>query len=77
MGPKFAISDIEKSIVLELCQKADDIALGNLSFDVYNRSIKFEMILDEEGWNLYVRDLDFKQDIYRIINGELIYKYSE
>lgn len=78
--PYYKMPENIKTIILELVKKAFEIDLGNVNFTVFGRDDDIGFFLSERigFWDLVVAyDRACKRDIYKIVDGVLIYEYSE
>ncbi len=80
MEPYYSISEHEKKIALALVACSKSLAHGNVGFQV-TQSVRAAFHAKEStaAWELTVSTgyENRKRDIYQIVEGELIYRYSE
>ena len=83
MKPYYEIDEVTTMRILELTKKCDSFCLDNVKFEYTSISsdIIFSMDRTDSGWILDVisRRINATRELdeYKIIDGQLIYQYSE
>lgn len=76
-GPFYKLDKDTTHIILELIKKAQELELGMISFH-YNEGIDFHITQYKNYWGLVIKQRWAKTaDIYKILDGEIAYQYSE
>lgn len=84
LKPYYEIDEAAKRLIFGLQGKAIELGLGNVSFHLHqDDTINFHLVEYQHEqhkvyWELTVRmHWSKKADLYKIIDGDLIYRYSE
>jgi hypothetical protein len=82
MQPYFELNESTSHIIFELLNKCLELDLGNVSFHYYptpgKDEVDFYITEYKNHWEVVVKNRRSKTtDIYRIIDGVIIYQYSE
>jgi len=82
MNPYYELDESTSHIIIELLSKCMDLDLGNVNFQYFpthgKDEVDFYLTEYKAYWEIVVKERGAKTtDIYRIIDGVIIYQYSE
>jgi hypothetical protein len=77
LTPCYELDIDTRRIILALLSKAAELDLGNVSFSYYRDSVDFYLVEYKTSWQLVVSQERTRRDVYSIVDGEIVYRYSE